>query len=78
MKDLAKKVQRKFLPDWLKCLRSVWALAIVLAFVAGYLMGMYQDPDDESKDMLADVREEPLQYHDAVSGDDYGFHRRHH
>lgn len=63
------------LPKWLKCLRSVWALAIVLSFLAGYLMGMYQEPDEESHDMVADVREDVMQYHSSQD-EDYGFHKR--
>lgn len=71
---MLKKLPRNLLPEWLTCLRSVWALAIVLAFIGGYLMGMYQESDTPIDDV--DMREDPLQHHTTVSGDDYGFHKR--
>ena len=69
-------LKRKLLPDWLRYPRTVWAFGIVLAFIAGYLMGMYEEPDSPTDDIVADVREDPMQYHNVVAGDDYGFHRR--
>jgi len=55
----------------------VWALGIALAFILGYMMGVYEAPDDPSDDMVADVREDPINTYTKVGdGDDYGFHRR--
>jgi len=73
MKDLLEKLKKLSLPSWLKCPRSVWAVAIAVAFILGYLMGMYVEPNDPSED--ADVREDPLRYH-SMQDEEYGFHKR--
>lgn len=74
MKNLGNLLKRKLLPSWLKCPRSIWASAIALSFIMGYLMGMYEESDSPIEDV--DMREDPLQHHYEVVGDDYGFHRR--
>jgi hypothetical protein len=58
----------------MKCLRSVWAICIVLSFILGYLMGLYLEPSDDEDGMIADVRENPMSY--VASEEEYGFHRR--
>ncbi len=78
MKSLKSLLKRNYLPSWLKCLRTVWMLGIVVAFILGYAMGMYEEDvtsGNSSDDMIADVRENPMVYHEAQE-EEYGFHRR--
>jgi hypothetical protein len=58
---------------WFWCLRSVWAMAIAIAFFLGYLMGLYQEDYTPTTDV--DMREDPLSHHRAQD-EDYGFHKR--
>jgi len=76
-KLLIKLLNKLSLPGWLKCPRSVWAFYVIAGFLAGYLMGMYEEPDEESGDMVADVRENPINTY-CKEGEDseFGFCKR--
>lgn len=60
--------------EWFWCLRSIWAMAIAVAFFLGYLMGLYEEDYGEPATDV-DMREDPLQYHKSQD-EDYGFHKR--
>lgn len=61
------------MPKWFWCLRSIWAIAIAVAFLLGYTMGIYEEDYEPVDDV--DMREDPLQYHRSQD-EDYGFHKR--
>ncbi len=70
---------KKLLPRKIPAIDAFELLIAVVGLLVGYLIGAYTGNEvvrDDSEDMIADVRESPLQHHQEESVVEYGFGKR--
>lgn len=70
---------KKLLPRKIPAIDAFELLIAVVGLLLGYLIGAYMASEvvrDDSEDMIADVRENPLQHQQKEDFVEYGFSKR--